>query len=393
MKRILTSITTLLTACCTMAQTGASDSTGVIVHRIEIEESPGGILHTNRFLRGENVEARTMNHANTVALKYAFQPAPGSRQALTYKGSYQGIGVALHNFNPQLGNPVSAFLFQGATIATLAQRLALNYEWNLGLAMGWRPHDNVDNPDNRVIGSRVTANITAALYLKYTLSCQLDLNAGLTLTHFSNGNTALPNAGLNTLGAKVSLAYYVNRHDQQPQAAPPPFEPERRWHTDLVLFGAWKCKGISTEDGGAFAIPGKFLVAGLNVSPMRQFNPWLRLGPSLDVVYDHSANIMLNERVLHYSYWMGTDDDIRQPSWYRQVAVGLSAHTEFTMPWFSINLGFGHHLINCDTDFRGFYETLALKIAATRRLFLHIGYSLYDYRYPNNLMLGLGCRI
>ena len=169
MKRILTSITTLLTACCTMAQTGGSDSTGVIVHRIEIEESPGGILHTNRFLRGENVEARTMNHANTVALKYAFQPAPGSRQALTYKGSYQGIGVALHNFNPQLGNPVSAFLFQGATIATLAQRLALNYEWNFGLSFGWHPYNNKTNIYNTVIGSRVNAYMNINTYLSRSL--------------------------------------------------------------------------------------------------------------------------------------------------------------------------------------------------------------------------------
>ena len=390
MKSKLT-IIALLLACSLPSLAADGDSIGSIVHRIEAEGVPGGILHTNQFLKGANSEARTMNRANTLALKYAFLPPPGSAQALTYKGAYQGIGVALHDFNPQLGSPVSAFLFQGATIATMAPRLALNYEWNLGLTMGWCPHDYVDNPDNRVIGSRVTADITASVYLKYTLSRQLDLNAGISFSHYSNGNTALPNAGLNTLGAKVSLAYYVNRKEEKP-SAPPVLAPVRRWHTDLVVYGAWKCKGVSSDDGNAFAIPGKFIVAGLNVSPMRQFNPWLRLGPSLDVVYDHSANIMLNEQVMNYSYWVGTDDDIRQPSWYRQLAAGLSAHAEFTMPWFSINLGVGHHLVNAKDDFRGFYETLALKIAVTRPLFLHIGYSLYDYRYPNNLMLGLGWR-
>ena len=372
------------------SQAADTDSLGSVVHRVEVEGVVGNILHTNQFLRGSNSEARTMNRSNTVALKYAFLPPPRSPQALTYKGAYQGVGVALHDFNPQLGRPVSAFLFQGATIANLAKRLDLNYEWNLGLTMGWNPYDAVSNPDNRVVGSHVTAYLNASFYLKYTLTRQLDLNAGVSFSHFSNGNTALPNAGLNTLGAKVSLAYFIDRNEEQPQPEPPVFNPARRWHTDLVLYGAWKCKGITSDDGNAFAIPGKFLVVGLNVSPMRQFNPWLRLGPSLDVIYDHSANIMLNERVMNYSYWAGTDDDIRQPSWYRQLAVGLSAHAEFTMPWFSINLGVGHHLVNAKDDFRGFYETLALKIAVTRRLFVHIGYSLYDYRYPNNLMLGLG---
>ena len=97
--------------------------------------------------------------------------------------------------------------------------------------------------------------------------------------------------------------------------------------------------------------------------------------------------------MLQFSYWNGTDDDIRQPAWHRQVALGVSARAEFTMPYFSINLGVGHHLLNAKDDFGGFYEMLALKVALSRKAFLNIGYSLYDYRYPNNLMLGLGCRL
>ena len=160
----------------------------------------------------------------------------------------------------------------------------------------------------------------------------------------------------------------------------------------MLLYGAWKCKGVTIDDGGSFAIPGKYLVAGASVSPLRRMNPWLRLGAAADLVYDHSANIELSERVLNYSYWNGTDEDITQPAWYRQVALGVSARVEFTMPYFSINIGAGHHLLNAKGDFEGFYEMLALKVALGSKAFLNIGYSLYDYRYPNNLMLGLGYR-
>ena len=49
-----------------------------------------------------------------------------------------------------------------------------------------------------------------------------------------------------------------------------------------------------------------------------------------------------------------------------------------------INAGSAH--------FKGFYEILALKIALSQKTFLHIGYSLYDFQFPNNLMLGVGYR-
>ena len=394
-------IFTLLTlsvagAGCGYGQVAETDSAGGVVHRIEVGAMPAAILHTNQFLEGKNVESRTMNHANAVTLKYALMAPSRSLQAATYKGAYQGIGVALHDFNPQLGNPVSAFIYQGATIVTMAPRLALNYEWNLGLAMGWRPYDAVDNPDNHVIGSRVTANITAELYLTYRLNRWLDVNAGVSFTHFSNGNTKIPNAGLNTIGAKLALACYVNREatGRGPACTSATRLPDeqRRWQTDVLLYGAWKCKGVTIDDGGSFAIPGKYLVAGASISPLRRMNPWLRLGAAADLVYDHSANIELSERVLNYSYWNGTDEDITQPAWYRQIALGVSARVEFTMPYFSINIGAGHHLLNAKGDFEGFYEMLALKVALGSKAFLNIGYSLYDYRYPNNLMLGLGYR-
>ena len=115
---------------------------------------------------------------------------------------------------------------------------------------------------------------------------------------------------------------------------------------------------------------------------------------SLDGAYDGSANIEIDLEVLTKTYWSGTDDDIHTAPWYRRVALGLSARTEFVMPYFTINFGIGHNFINAGTaDFKGFYEILALKINVMRQAYLHIGYSLYDFYYPNNLMLGIGLHL
>ena len=376
----------------TITAFAASDNDSTLIHRIEAEAAPGLILHTNSFLRGNNPEVRTMNHSFAAKLKYAFQAPRTSEQALIYKGAYQGVGLAIHDFNPQLGNPVSAYLFQGATIATLAKRLSLNYEWDFGLTYGWKPYDKDKHPENHVIGSKMTAYINANVYLRWALSNHWDLNLGGAFTHYSNGNTSMPNAGLNAFEGRLSMAYYINRDLDYEDSRPlPAFQ--KNLHTDVTLYGAWKRKGVDTTEG-AYAIPGTFGVIGFNINPMYGMNHWLNLGASLDVQYDHGSNIELDEKALTETYWNGTDADIHIPAWYKQVSAGLSARAEFVMPYFTINFGIGHNVLNAAaTDFKGFYEVLALKVAMSQRTYLHIGYSLYDFYYPNNLMLGVGYRI
>lgn len=181
------------------------------IHRIALDAVPSTIFHTNEFLRGGNDEARTMNHDMTFTLKYAFMNKEEVRPSSIYQGAYQGVGLARHEFNQWLANPISVYLFQGAPIVNLSRRVSLNYEWNLGMAFGWNAYDELNNPENKVIGSKATAYIDVDLYMKWMLSKYLDLNAGISLTHFSNGNTTYPNMGLNTGGIRLGLAYYINR--------------------------------------------------------------------------------------------------------------------------------------------------------------------------------------
>ena len=374
-----------------VAATAASDDSAR-VHRLEAEVVPGIILHTNAFLKGNNTEVRMMNRSFVAHLKYAFMPPEGSREAIIYKGVYQGVGLSYHHFNPQLGNPVSAYLFQGATIKNLSSRLSLNYEWNLGLTYGWKSYDEKDHPENRVIGSKLTAYLDADIYLRWMLSRQCDLNLGATFTHYSNGNTSIPNAGLNVVGARASVAWYFNRQQpRQEESVVPPSE--RYWLWDLTLWGAWKRKGVETANG-SYPIPGTYGVAGFHFNPLYHLNHWLNVGASFDASYDGSANIEIDDIAPQEEEWRDSEHDVHQPAWYRKVGLGLSGRVEFVMPYFTINFGVGHNLVNAGSgDLKGFYEILALKIAIMRQAYLHIGYSLYDFHYPNNLILGLGLHL
>ena len=356
-----------------------SSATRHFVHQLMFDYRPGAILHTNDFLRGKNPEVRTMNHDMGYYLKYAFSAPEGSEQARIYRDTYQGIGIGWNEFNPQLGNPVSVFLLQGARIASLSNRLALNYEWNLGLTFGWKPYDEIDNPDNKLIGSRVTAYIGFDLYLRWIASRHVDLNFGLNVTHYSNGNTQFPNLGLNTAALRIGAAYYINRHSPRllyRHEAMPPVSHDITY--DLILYGAWHQRGYYMSDGEAYILPGTYAVAGFNFNPMYRFNHWLKAGLSLDGTYDRGANVDL--------------DGVAPESVWRQMALGASARVEFCMPYFAINFGIGSNFVNATDDFHGIYELLALKLNLTHRFLLHIGYCLNDFHRPKHLMLGVGWR-
>lgn len=350
------------------------------VHRIAADAVPATIFHTNDFLRGGNEETRTMNHDMTFTLKYAFMNHDEVRPGSIHQGAYQGVGLARHEFNRWLSNPISVYLFQGAPIINFSRRVSLNYEWNLGMAFGWNAYDEETNPENKVIGSKVTAYIDVDMYLRWMMSRYLDFNAGFSLSHFSNGNTTYPNLGLNTCGIRLGMAYYINR--QMPPATPVVRESYpscRGLYTDVILYGAWK-QGVGHQGDEYYLLPGRYAVMGFNVNPMYQLNPWLSLGASLDGVYDRSAS-------RENDYTEEPDHTFR-----RQVALGMSARSEFAMPYFSINFGVGTYLLGNRNNFRGVYEVLALKIHASRRAMVHIGYSLVDFKTPNNLMIGLGWR-
>lgn len=301
---------------------------------------------------------------------------PGS----IHQGAYQGVGLARHEFNRWLSNPISVYLFQGAPIINLSRRVSLNYEWNLGMAFGWNAYDEETNPENKVIGSKVTAYIDVDMYLRWMLSRHIDLNAGISLSHFSNGNTTYPNLGLNTGGIRLGMAYYINR--QQPSTTPAVKEKApscRGLYTDVILYGAWK-QGVGHQGDEYYLLPGRYGVMGFNLNPMYRLNPWLSMGASMDGVYDKSVSRE------------NDDSDEVNHTFGRQVALGLSARSEFAMPYFSINFGVGTYVLGNRNNFRGVYEVLALKVHISQRAMLHIGYSLVDFKTPNNLMLGLGWR-
>lgn len=360
------------------------------IHRISAEMRPEYIFPTNPFLRGENETWSPIRNSLSAHLKYSFQSHRNTNTDRIYGGAYQGIGLAYYSFGypRQIGNPVTFYLFQGARIIQFIPRLSFNYEWNFGISFGWKPYDYENNSYNKMMGSKTNAYINTNFYLNWILSRRLDLTTGATLTHFSNGNTNFPNAGLNSVGLKIGLVYNFNRHDNflsKPlyQLSIPKFP--RHISYDLVLFGSWRRKGVAFGDEQV-ASPEAYTVMGFYFAPMYNIGYKFRVGVSLDGVYDGSANAYTED------YIVGTPQEFFKAPLSQRLALGLSGRIEYVMPYFSVGIGMGSNILYGKGDLKAFYQTLALKIKATRSSFIHIGYNLQNFNTPSFLMLGVGFR-
>ncbi len=375
-----------------------SDSDGEIYHRISAEFRPEHIFGTNSFVRGNNENGTPISNAYSGHIGYSFQYSPGSEMGRVYGSSYQGVGLSLYSFTDkhELGNPVDFYVFQGATLFGLKnRRFNVNYEWGFGISAGWHTFDAIQNPYNGCVGSNLNAYLNVGVYMNLVLSRHVDIIAGGSLTHFSNGNTKFPNGGINNGGARIGLAYYINRElpsamtAQSESHAIQPFTKYLCY--DILLFGSWR-HGSAAIDGRYYAVRKIYSVAGLNFAPMYAFNYRFRAGVSLDLQYDGSGNLIVDKEA--YSDLDNTIDNnfISRPKIGKQIATGLSVKAEYIMPYFTIAAGIGNNLIYSNGDMKGFYQTLALKIKLSHSAYLNVGYNLKNFKTPNHLMLGIGYR-
>ena len=365
-------------------------STKKFIHKIGFDIAPVYVLPTSKFFRGENKSGNRINTHLSAHLKYGIQFGENTYFGRNYPHSVQGIGIAYNSFfnNSEMGSPVSLYVFQGSRIASLSDKVSLDYEWNFGASFGWKEYNEETNNFNDVVGSNTNAYINLGFKINWEFAPLWNLTAGIGLTHFSNGNTGYPNSGVNTLGLRLGVVRTLGRDAKVRGIQPQADEFKHYISYDLIVYGAVRKKGMAAKNN-KFIVPGKFAVAGLNFNPMYNFNRYFRAGLSLDVQYDESANIFEHAAG---DGSLGEDTKYYRPSFREQFSIGFSLRGEIVMPIFSINVGIGKNFLCKGKDTNSFYQIFALKTHITKSIFLHVGYQLYKFKEPNNLMLGLGYR-
>ncbi|AWW29090.1 acyloxyacyl hydrolase [Echinicola strongylocentroti] len=359
------------------------------LHGIETEMRYAYVFPPKPFYRNQESSSRLSRSVFSAHLRYGFYLPEGTNRYRVYGDTYWGIGMAQFYFGnkKELGNPLALYLYQGARIANLSQKITLNFEWNFGISGGWEPYDVESNPNNKTVGSRFNAYINTGLLLKWKPSDRLYFTLGTDLTHFSNGNTVYPNAGVNMLGGKLGAVYRLGEVDRHQYPKSKQFSSDLMFSQhvsyDVVLFGSWRRKGVA-YNGERVPSPDSYPVIGANISTLYNFSHKFRAGLSLDPLYDGSANVYTEDFII------GTEQPFITPDLKYQLALGVSARAEFVMPVFSVGVGLGTNVLHRGGDFKGTYQVFLLKTRVSKSAFIHIGYNLKDFSQANFLMLGMG---
>ena len=349
-------------------------------YSIGINVRPSYVMATHGFYNGWNPSGRVLRSGGTADVQFAF--SNGGR------GAYYGAGIAVHTFgaNDMLGTPATFYIFQGAPLALICRNLAIGYEWNLGLSSGWK--------DNGIVTvSPMNVYINVAALFTWKINRYWDCIFGPEYTHFSNGDTRFPNGGANTINFRLGAKRHIFSSEKlnvenifQPGSSECSFK--ERISYDVSAYGGWRADR-SVDKGKLHIFNQAFPVACLNFNPLYVINRYISAGPSVDLLYDRSANLVVDAQ----------DDKVTfsYPRVIDQTSVGLSARAELKMPIFAVNIGIGYGLQignhnRCHSDLNAFYGIFALKAFTTDRLYLSISYRLSSVLYSHNLLFGIGWR-
>ncbi|OYT17731.1 MAG: hypothetical protein B7C24_01000 [Bacteroidetes bacterium 4572_77] len=239
----------------------------------------GQILPTTDFVKGDNLMGAPMDNFQSFTLKVLWQNPGYKPWQQIYKGPYYGFGISLGDFfNPkEVGYPISYYGILGIPIQQW-KKLELYAEFQFGFTQNWVHYDSITNPKNVVIGAGHTVHLNIGINAFYPLSKHIDLGAGLSFIHFSNGGMERPNRGFNIYSPSVELKYHINSRPNT--RAIKEAKKINRTHDLLLMIGYGNHQLVEHEfDTNYYAI------GGLSAIYFNRLSNAFRLGAGVDVNY------------------------------------------------------------------------------------------------------------
>ncbi len=199
---------------------------------------------------------------------------------------YPQMGLAL--FYTTLGNreiygqAFAANYFFRITLIS-GKKFRLFNRMGIGLGYLTKTFNLEDNYLNVVIGSHLNIHYNLRFGSSYQISDRMSINAGVSLDHYSNGNTNEPNIGLNLLAAYTGLNYRMGKKLERIENDISPFG---HGHTFEVFtsIGAKRTRSFLSNYYVALSTAFEY-----NYKLSRSVN----LGAGIDVFYDSSVKPQL----------------------------------------------------------------------------------------------------
>ena len=185
---------------------------------------------------------------------------------------YPNIGASFHYVDyqsPILGETFSAM---GNIDYYLIRKRNRTFQFQFGFGIGYstHPYDKETNNKNIAIGSHFTYAALIRLAYTHQIAPRLDLDAGIKLSHFSNGAFKVPNKGINVVTADLGFSYDLNRQKLEYQKALNSPLVDKQMHYNITL--ATGIKEIDPVGSGKFSFFTLSMYASKQTTRSNEFN-------------------------------------------------------------------------------------------------------------------------
>ncbi|ALO14680.1 hypothetical protein L21SP5_01013 [Salinivirga cyanobacteriivorans] len=180
-----------------------------------------------------------------------------------------------------LGNSHALYLFIGSDFLN-SKRWSWHYDLGAGVGFIDNPYDEEKNPLNIVNGSVTNAFLRVATGVGYKISARHNVGINGGLFHLSNGNSSLPNWGINTLYLSLNWEYLFSDSLQLNHKTKSPTKQLR-----ITAYGS----GGYKEERPVDRI--KYIVSDWHINVWRKFRPGFSYGAGLSLFYDGASKKML----------------------------------------------------------------------------------------------------
>ena len=162
----------------------------------------------NSLAHTEDIYPLINGHPQGFLINYNIKTNGSEEWHRAYNKPDYGAYLLYQNFN---SNPLGRCVSGGFTYNFYFLNRNLAFKLGQGISYNTNPYDKETNNKNRSFGTAITANTIIGLnYKKEYLVDNFGLQAGLLLTHYSNGRIKSPNSGLNTVTFNVGVNYNFN---------------------------------------------------------------------------------------------------------------------------------------------------------------------------------------
>ena len=357
--------------------------------KVEFRMDVGNVLPTNAFVKSQNTDPGGMANYTGYSIRLAKQTTGDQlwQQIYCYPSFGLGVYSAYFKDTPKLGNPIALYGFFNAPFIRI-NRWSLNYEFGLGLTFNWNSYNPVGNPNNIAISADKTVYIDAGISLKYQLGARLCFGLGYGFTHFSNGALQMPNKGLNTEAARISLSYALNEdpkryHSQQI----PPFMGFYEW----IISGYGGARNVLYQGNGINQLNSmkgvNYAVYGISNTINRQISYKSKIGFGTTIEFNGSQNSQI---VIE-----GGSLDAADLPFNRHLALSIYPSYELVVDKLSLVMQPGIYLYRMKTaDMTPlFYQRIGIKYHLLKNTFIGINLRAYNFYESDFIEWTIGHRL